>query len=497
MGHKVQLHVYDLSRGMAKSFSLPLLGKRIDAIYHTSIVIYGIEWYFGGGILRDIPFQTPHGQPFEILELGETEIPKEIFEEFLNGQTDRFRMDRYHLLENNCNHFTNECSNFLLGVGIPSHIVDLPNEVMSTPFGAMLQPMINNFFSQQGWGNAMGPVNNQQQQLPMFPNTSSLSTATQTTKTTTTTINTTSINNNNNNNKVENHPKSNSIHRHYKLSNKIPLLLNSKPVLFEKSDVEAVFNKLKEFVNKEFKGKENEQQLFTQYEKESNQLKQIIKSTDVNIAVPIETLRYLDNLLITFSDDHQFPLLEILRMLLLKNQSNQYYTNNNSKMISNILSKIQSKKLSKASELLSFRVINNCFHSKSGINYLFDQSMNNLNVVIESTIDALHSMDKILKRAVSTLAYNLSIHLSADNPNHQEQSISLLGAIEHILSESNFSNEDPEISFRLLMAMGTLVYCNDDLIEILKTLDFDFNKYLNSKELKVSQLTKEIQLLLL
>ncbi|KAN0022263.1 hypothetical protein ACTFIU_004439 [Dictyostelium citrinum] len=492
MGYKVQLHVYDLSRGLAKTFSLPLLNKKIDAIYHTSIVIYGIEWYFGGGILRDIPFQTPHGQPFEILELGETEIPKELFEEFLSGQTDRFRMDRYHLLENNCNHFTNECSNFLLGVGIPSHIVDLPNEVMSTPFGAMLQPMINNFFSQQGWGNAMGPVNQQQQQqhqLPMFSNTNTKTTTVNTTTTQTTTTTTTT------NNKVENHPKSNITHKHYKISNKIPLILNSKSVLFEKSDVEAVFNKLKEFINKEFKGKENEQQLFNQYEKESNQLKQIIKSTDVNVSISSETLKYFDGLLSTFSDDHQFPLLEILRMLLLKNQSNQYYTNQSNPMISNTLLKIQSKKLSKASELLSFRVINNCFFSKSGINYLFNNN-NNLNIIIESTIDALHSMDKILKRAVSTLAYNLSIHLSVESSNHQEQSISLLGAIEHILSESDLSNEDPEISFRLLMALGTLIYCNDDLVEILKTLDFDFNKYLNSKELKVSQLTKEIQLLL-
>ncbi|EAL60992.1 hypothetical protein DDB_G0292886 [Dictyostelium discoideum AX4] len=494
MSQKVQLHVYDLSRGMAKTFSLPLLGRRIDAIYHTSIVVYGTEWYFGGGILRDIPFQTPHGQPFEILELGETEIPKELFEEFLSGQTDRFRMDKYHLLENNCNHFTNECSNFLLGVGIPSHIVDLPNEVMSTPFGAMLQPMINNFFSQQGWGNTMGPVNQQQQQ--QLPTTA---TTTNTTTTTTTNTTTTIINNNN---KVENHPKSNITHRHYKNSNKIQLILNSKSVLFEKSDVEAVFNKLKEFANKEFKGKENEQLLITQYEKESNQLKQIMKSVDVDTPISIETLKYFDGLLSTFSDDHQFPLLEILRMLLLKNQSNQYYTNQSNPIISNILLKIQSKKLSKPSELLSFRVINNCFFSKSGINYLFngngnDNNNDNLNIVIESTIDALHSMDKILKRAVSTLAYNLSIHLSIDNSNHQEQAISLLGAIEHILSESDFSNEDPEISFRLLMALGTLIYCNDDLVEILKTLDFDFNKYLNSKELKISQLIKEIQSLLI
>ena len=36
---KVQLYVYDLSRGLARQLSMGLLGKQIDAIYHTSIVV--------------------------------------------------------------------------------------------------------------------------------------------------------------------------------------------------------------------------------------------------------------------------------------------------------------------------------------------------------------------------------------------------------------------------------------------------------------------------
>ena len=40
---KVQLYIYDLSRGLARQLSMGLLGKQIDAIYHTSIVVGGKE----------------------------------------------------------------------------------------------------------------------------------------------------------------------------------------------------------------------------------------------------------------------------------------------------------------------------------------------------------------------------------------------------------------------------------------------------------------------
>jgi hypothetical protein len=51
----VKLNVYDLSQGMAKSMSKSLCGVQIDGIWHTGIVVYGKEFYFGGGISYDPP----------------------------------------------------------------------------------------------------------------------------------------------------------------------------------------------------------------------------------------------------------------------------------------------------------------------------------------------------------------------------------------------------------------------------------------------------------
>ena len=49
-----------------------------------------------------------------------------------------YRPQEYHLFKHNCNSFSNEVAQFLTGKKIPSYITDLPQEVMSTPFGAMI-----------------------------------------------------------------------------------------------------------------------------------------------------------------------------------------------------------------------------------------------------------------------------------------------------------------------------------------------------------------------
>lgn len=63
MSEKVTLALYDITNGLAKSMSMMVIGQQVDAVYHSSLIVFGREYYFGGGICFDPPYQTPFGKP--------------------------------------------------------------------------------------------------------------------------------------------------------------------------------------------------------------------------------------------------------------------------------------------------------------------------------------------------------------------------------------------------------------------------------------------------
>ena len=72
----------------------------------------------------------------------DTEVPDELLEDFLQEISSKFSALTYNLLTNNCNNFSDEMAQFLVGQGIPAHITGLPAEVAATPFGQMIMPML-------------------------------------------------------------------------------------------------------------------------------------------------------------------------------------------------------------------------------------------------------------------------------------------------------------------------------------------------------------------
>ncbi|KAK6286638.1 hypothetical protein POUND7_012817 [Theobroma cacao] len=143
-GHKVTLYVYDLSQGLARQLSMTFLGKVIEGIWHTGVVVYGNEYYFGGGIQQAPLGTTPYGKPIRVIDLGVTHVPQDVFEMYLREISPRYTAETYSLLTHNCNNFSNEVAQFLVGSNIPDYILQLPNKVMSSPMGALLMPMIQN-----------------------------------------------------------------------------------------------------------------------------------------------------------------------------------------------------------------------------------------------------------------------------------------------------------------------------------------------------------------
>ena len=54
----VELAVYDLSHGLARSYLSSFLGIEVEAIYHTGVRVYGYEIFYSDGIKQMPPYEV-------------------------------------------------------------------------------------------------------------------------------------------------------------------------------------------------------------------------------------------------------------------------------------------------------------------------------------------------------------------------------------------------------------------------------------------------------
>ncbi|CAG7852126.1 SubName: Full=Uncharacterized protein {ECO:0000313/EMBL:CCA70386.1} [Serendipita indica DSM 11827] len=98
-GVPVQLWLYDLSNGLVNHLARILCPQsKIDGIWHSSIVVYDREIWFGSGITTAVPGTCHLGLPHQVMALGTTYIDEETLEEFLEEVKDYYTHERYHLL---------------------------------------------------------------------------------------------------------------------------------------------------------------------------------------------------------------------------------------------------------------------------------------------------------------------------------------------------------------------------------------------------------------
>ncbi|KAI3742034.1 hypothetical protein L1987_59713 [Smallanthus sonchifolius] len=143
-GEKVSLHVYDLSHGLARQISGSFMGKPIEGIWHNGVVVYGNEYYFGGGIQLTPVGTAPYGRPLQMIDLGVTKVQKDAFESYLKEISPHYTQETYNIMTHNCNTFSNEVAQFLVGTSIPEYILNLPNEVQGSPLAPLMMPLIHN-----------------------------------------------------------------------------------------------------------------------------------------------------------------------------------------------------------------------------------------------------------------------------------------------------------------------------------------------------------------
>ncbi|KAG9389549.1 PPPDE putative peptidase domain [Carpediemonas membranifera] len=163
----VTLYIYDLSMGLASQLSMSFVGRHFEGIFHTGIVLAEsnqanpVEYFYGGaGISRALAGTTPYGTPVERITLGETNKRRSEFETWIQSNAARFSFSRYHVLQHNCNTFTHEATQFLLGdtTRYPTKVSQLPSQFLETQMGRMMEPMINSMF--QGYNDQQRSATN-------------------------------------------------------------------------------------------------------------------------------------------------------------------------------------------------------------------------------------------------------------------------------------------------------------------------------------------------
>lgn len=171
----VELVLYDISQGALRLFSPLLFGKSFEAIYHSSVLVHGTEYWYGGNLFENEPpidrrvFGSPLGNSVEhlapsaykpelrVVRLGYTLASKRELRSFLHKEMKpRYTPANYDVLAHNCNHFSDQVVHFLTGAHIPESISKLPELLMDTPTARLLRPFLNRWL--RGFQSMSGPT---------------------------------------------------------------------------------------------------------------------------------------------------------------------------------------------------------------------------------------------------------------------------------------------------------------------------------------------------
>mmetsp|Transcript_21543 Transcript_21543/g.31871 ORF Transcript_21543/g.31871 Transcript_21543/m.31871 type:complete len:473 (-) Transcript_21543:9-1427(-) len=166
----VQLALYDLSRGMSRALSAQFLGgseHAIDLIPHTGVIVYGKEYFFGGGgpgISAEHPgfFRRSRNiEPISVETIGYTTVSQLEFDDWCVRKMaeGKFSGHAYDLFQNNCNNFSHHAAldGLRLERGVPQHILDIPQKFLASPTGQMFRPILESM-QVQGGGMPLVPV---------------------------------------------------------------------------------------------------------------------------------------------------------------------------------------------------------------------------------------------------------------------------------------------------------------------------------------------------
>lgn len=147
----VKLHVYDLTKGLCGRHSEEIMGKKINGMFHSGIVCFGLEFYFEGGIGCASEGHTRFGAQYDVIHLGETtKTASEFIQWVHDNENVAYGLDKYKVLKHNCHHFSREAARFLLEESVPdvdsvfpSFVFSTSNDLASSELGSSLEEVLS------------------------------------------------------------------------------------------------------------------------------------------------------------------------------------------------------------------------------------------------------------------------------------------------------------------------------------------------------------------
>eukprot|EP00455_Lapot_gusevi_P007786 TRINITY_DN13332_c0_g1_i3.p1 TRINITY_DN13332_c0_g1~~TRINITY_DN13332_c0_g1_i3.p1 ORF type:complete len:522 (-),score=147.84 TRINITY_DN13332_c0_g1_i3:42-1607(-) len=489
-GWKVEVYLYDLSQGFARQFSPMLLGKQIDGIWHTGLVVHynpAIEYYYGGGIQAAPAGQTVAGRPHRIIEIGTTHIPQDLLAEFLQEISPRFTMETYNLFTHNCNNFSNEVSRFLTGQDIPSYITGLPQEVLETPLGRQFYPMIQAFeanmrrqsgqsfvpWAEQG-PRAMpaqnaGGLDSLLQIAASMPSSPVPVPAAAPASDAASPAAAESLEQ-----KAEPSPYAGlpnilhapllQEHPHHTLSFRT-LSKSTRPIV-SVDKKHAQFQTMILKSSNTLKAAGGNSARLALSEAEEKALTQVVEFLEQPLAHEASAQQYalFDRLLVEWPADQGFALLALFRLFVSRSGPASYYAQRKIDVLRSMIQKCALGAAPPASlHLMALCALSNFFSHGAAASVLATDE-----TVVQAAKVALAHKSKVIRVTGANLLFNLCLWLPRGGENSSEVAVEIMSA----LVESAQTEQDADILGRILSAIGHLAYCNNEAVQVLLALEF-------------------------
>ncbi|XP_054358223.1 phospholipase A-2-activating protein [Pongo pygmaeus] len=180
-------------------------------------------------------------------------------------------------------------------------------------------------------------------------------------------------------------------------------------------------------------------------------------------------------------EDIVFPALDILRLSIKHPSVNENFCNEKEgAQFSSHLINLLNPKGKPANQLLALRTFCNCFVGQAGQKLMMSQRES----LMSHAIELKSGSNKNIHIALATLALNYSVCFHKDhNIEGKAQCLSLISTILEVV-------QDLEATFRLLVALGTLISDDSNAVQLAKSLGVDsqIKKYSSvSEPAKVSE----------